>query len=140
MTTSRRAFIQIVPAAGIAVLAGCGKSEPQAPAATPAPVAAPTPAPAPAATAATPAPVAAATPAGSLPMLDEKDPTAVGLGYVADAGRVDKARYASFVAGSACASCQLYQGAAGAESGPCSLFSGKAVAAKGWCSAYVKKA
>lgn len=136
MTTSRRAFIQIVPAAGIAMLAGCGKSEPPAPAATPAPA----PAPAPAATAATPAPVAAAAPAGSLPMLDEKDPTAVGLGYVADAGRVDKARYASFVAGSACASCQLYQGAAGAESGPCSLFSGKAVAAKGWCSAYVKKA
>jgi hypothetical protein len=136
--TSRRKFIQIVPVAslsvagvsivGTALLTGCGKADAPAPAAAPAP--APTPAPAP----------APAAPAASLPMLDEKDPTAVGLGYVADAAQVDKAKYASFVAGSACSSCQLYQGAAGAESGPCSLYPGKAVAAKAWCSAYVKKA
>jgi hypothetical protein len=74
------------------------------------------------------------------PMLDEKDPQAVGLGYVADAAHANKAKYASYTAGQACSGCQLYQGKAGSATGPCPLFAGKQVAAKGWCSAYVKKA
>jgi hypothetical protein len=74
------------------------------------------------------------------PALDEKDPQAVALGYVADASRANKAKYPNFAAGQMCSTCQLYQGKAGAAMGPCPIYSGKQVAAKGWCSAYVKKA
>lgn len=81
-----------------------------------------------------------AGPAWSQAQVDEKDPTAVSLGYVADAAKVDKAKQTKFVAGSNCGNCQLYQGKAGTASGPCPIFAGKAVSAKGWCTAYVKKA
>lgn len=141
---TRRQFIRIVPAAaGLSVLAACGQKE----AAAPAPVAAaPTPpaaAPAPAApAAATPAPApeakAAAAPAGG--MVDEKDPQAVSLGYVADATKADKTKFATYQAGQACASCMLYQGAAGATAGGCGIFAGRQVPSTGWCSAYNKKA
>ncbi|RZL34059.1 MAG: iron permease [Rubrivivax sp.] len=73
------------------------------------------------------------------PMVDEKDPTAVSLGYVADAAKVDKAKFPKHVAGQACGNCALFQGKAGAASGPCPIFQGKQVSAKGWCSAYAKK-
>ncbi|GAP37196.1 high-potential iron-sulfur protein [Piscinibacter sakaiensis] len=73
-------------------------------------------------------------------MVDEKDPTAVSLGYVADATKADKAKYKQYAAGQACANCQLYQGAAGSAAGACAIYGGKQVSAKGWCSAYVKKA
>ncbi len=73
------------------------------------------------------------------PMVDEKDPTAVALGYVADATKANKAKYPTYAAGQTCGNCQLYQGKAGAPSGPCPLYAGKDVAAKGWCSAYAKK-
>lgn len=73
------------------------------------------------------------------PVLDEKDPQAVALGYVADAARANKAKYASFAAGQACVNCQFYQGKAGSATAPCPLYGGKQVAAKGWCSAYAKK-
>jgi hypothetical protein len=74
------------------------------------------------------------------PKVDEKDPQAVALGYVADAARVDKAKFAKYTPGQACASCQLYQGKATDPTAPCAIFAGKQVAGKGWCSAYVKKA
>jgi hypothetical protein len=80
-----------------------------------------------------------ASPAWSQALVDEKDATAAGLGYKADATKVDKAKFKSFVAGSNCGNCALYQGKAGAASGGCPLFAGKQVAAKGWCSAYAKK-
>ena len=99
--TSRRTFIQIVPLAGAALLAG--------------------------------RPAFAAD-------VDPKDPQAAALGYVTDATKVDKAKYAQYAAGQTCASCALYQGKAGDASGPCALFAGKSVPAKGWCSAYAKKA
>lgn len=73
-------------------------------------------------------------------LVDEKDPTASSLGYVADASKIDKAKQPKFVAGSLCSNCQLYQGKANAASGPCPIFAGKVVAAKGWCTAYAKKA
>ena len=73
-------------------------------------------------------------------MVDEKDPQAVALGYVADASKVDKAKYPKFATGQVCANCQLYQAEASLANGPCAIFAGKKVAAKGWCSAYVKKA
>jgi len=77
--------------------------------------------------------------AADAPMVDEKDPPAVALGYVSDAAKADKAKFASYAAGQNCGSCQLYQGKAD-PAGICPLFAGKRVAAKGWCSAFAKKA
>ena len=74
------------------------------------------------------------------PMVDEKDPQAAALGYVADAAKADKAKFKNFAAGQHCGSCQLFQGKAGAAAGPCPLFAGKSVATAGWCSAWAKKA
>lgn len=74
------------------------------------------------------------------PVLDEKDPQAVALGYVADASRANKAKYPNYAAGEMCSKCQLYQGKPGAAMGPCPIYGGKQVSAKGWCSAFVKKA
>jgi hypothetical protein len=78
--------------------------------------------------------------AAQAPVLDEKDPQATALGYVSDASRANKAKYASYAAGQMCSGCQLYQGKAGDAMGPCPIFANKQVAAKGWCSAFVKKA
>lgn len=72
-------------------------------------------------------------------MVAENDPQAVGVGYKADASKVDKAKFPKYAAGQNCAGCALYQGKAGAASGGCGLFPGKQVAAKGWCSAWAKK-
>ncbi|AJY42695.1 MULTISPECIES: high-potential iron-sulfur protein [Burkholderia] len=74
-----------------------------------------------------------------LPMLSETDPTAVALGYKADATKVDKAKFQKYVAGETCSGCMLYQGKKGSASGPCGAFPGKQVVAKGWCSAFTKK-
>jgi hypothetical protein len=79
-------------------------------------------------------------PAQAQPVVDEKDAQASALGYVADASKVDKAKFKQYVAGSQCGNCALYQGKAGAAGGACPLFPGKQVLAKGWCSAYAKKA
>jgi hypothetical protein len=73
--------------------------------------------------------------------LDEKDPTAAALGYVADSAKADKKKYPKHDAATqTCANCQLFQGKAGAAEGGCPLFPGKTVAAKGWCASWVKKA
>jgi hypothetical protein len=73
-------------------------------------------------------------------MLAETDPQAVGLGYKADATKVDKAKQTKYADGQACSNCALFQGASGAAAGGCPLFAGKQVSAKAWCSAYAKKA
>ena len=101
--TSRRRFIQIVPVAGVSLLAARGA-------------------------------------VAQAPMLNEKDPQAVALGYVADATKADKAKYKNYAAGQLCLNCALYQGKATDAAGGCPLFAGKQVAGKGWCSAYAKKA
>lgn len=72
--------------------------------------------------------------------VDEKDPTAVALGYKHDATLVDKTKQAKYAAGEHCGNCQLFQGKAGEAWGPCPIFGGKLVSEKGWCSAYTKKA
>lgn len=135
---TRRRFIEIMPVAGVALFAACSpKSEPPpaAPATTPPapPATAPGPTPAPAS-----APASAAT--GSLPMLDEKEPAAVALGYVEDAARADKVKFKNYVAGSQCSGCGNYLGQSGDPAGACKIFPGKNVVAKGWCSAWIKKA
>ena len=73
-------------------------------------------------------------------LLDEKDPQAAALGYVADATKVDKTKYPKYAAGQVCANCSLYQGKPTDASAPCTLFAGKLVAGPGWCSAWIKKA
>lgn len=148
-TSSRRRFVTLVPIAGFAMLVAC--SEKPAPEPAPAPVTPPPPAPEPAsAPAPAPAepvsePAAAATPAApatsaKLPLVEPGSPQAQALGYVSDATQVDKAKYKTYVAGSHCANCALFQGQASDTEGGCPLFPGKHVAAKGWCSAWAKKA
>ena len=83
--------------------------------------------------------VPAARAQAQAPMVDEKDPQAAALGYVADAKRVDKAKFPKYAPPQRCAVCQLYQAPASAATGPCTLFAGKHVAGPGWCSAYVPK-
>ena len=83
---------------------------------------------------------ALATRAQAQALVDEKDPQAVALGYVADAKRVDVKKYPKFVAGQNCANCALYQGKATDKAAGCPLFAGKQVAGPGWCSAWAKKA
>lgn len=81
----------------------------------------------------------AASHASAQVMLDEKDPQAIGLSYVADGTKVDKAKNPKFAVGNNCANCALFQAKAGAAVGGCPLFGAKQVAAAGWCSAWVKK-
>ncbi len=71
--------------------------------------------------------------------LDEKDPQAVSLGYVAEASKTDTKKFPKYASGQNCASCALYQGKAGDAAGGCPLFGTRQVAAKGWCSAWAKK-
>ena len=82
---------------------------------------------------------AMASTAAQAAMVDEKDPQAVGLGYQADATKVDKAKAPKYAAGQNCSNCALYQGGSAAAGG-CPIFAGKQVSGKGWCSAYAKKA
>ena len=72
-------------------------------------------------------------------MVDEKDPTAVALGYVADATKANKTKYPQYKAGAKCGNCKLFQGTPTAAAGPCPLFAGKQVATAGWCSAHADK-
>ena len=72
--------------------------------------------------------------------LDEKDPQAVALGYVADSSKADKKKYPKHTADQNCHNCTLFQGKATDAAGGCALFAGKQVAGEGWCSAWVKKA
>lgn len=139
MSPSRRRFIEAIPLAGAAAwLAACSD---QAPAPAPAPAPTPAAAPAPAAPADT-APASPATPpaaAATASLVEENDPTALALGYVAVASRADTSRFKSYAAGQACSNCALFGGKAGDASGACPLFAGRLVAAPGWCSGYVKK-
>lgn len=76
----------------------------------------------------------------SAPKLDDKDPTAVALGYNPDSTKVDKAKYPKHTPDQKCVGCQLYAGKPKDPMGPCPIFAGKQVTATGWCSAFVKKA
>ena len=82
---------------------------------------------------------ALALPVRAQAKLDEKDPQAAGLGYVADATKTDIKKYPKYAAGQVCTNCALYQGKASDAWGGCPLLAGKQVAGKGWCSAWAKK-
>lgn len=146
--TTRRQFIKIVPLAGAAFVVGCSDKAAEAPkvvAAAPAPVVAPVAAPVANEPAVTPAPAASTVPpsaanTSTMALVDEKDPTAVALGYVSNATKADTTKYKTYAAGQHCGACQLFQGQANAAIGPCTLFAGKQVNGQGWCSAFAKKA
>ncbi len=69
--------------------------------------------------------------AAQAPLLDVASPQAAAVKYVEDARRAEGA-----AAGSSCANCALYQGAAGSKQGPCQLFPGRDVKASGWCTSW----
>jgi hypothetical protein len=73
-------------------------------------------------------------------LVPESDPTAVALGYRADATTVDRNKFAQYAPGQQCSECALFQGDRSASNGPCAVFGGKLVSTKGWCSSFVKKA
>jgi hypothetical protein len=77
--------------------------------------------------------------AAPLPHVDEKSPTAHGLGYVADGSRIDPKAEPTFKAGSRCSNCLQLQGKAGDAWRPCTLFPGQLVSAAGWCRVWVPK-
>jgi High potential iron-sulfur protein len=79
--------------------------------------------------------VSAAQPARA----DEKDPTAVALGYKHDASTVDVKKFPQFVKGNICANCVLYVGKPTDPWAACGALAGKLVNAKGWCMAFVKR-
>jgi hypothetical protein len=71
--------------------------------------------------------------------VDERDPAAVGLGYVANRATVNKAKYRNFNPNQACGNCALFQGKPNDAMGGCPLFAGRAVASQGWCSAWAPR-
>jgi hypothetical protein len=77
--------------------------------------------------------------AADLPPLDQKDPAAVTLGFVADASTVDAAANATYARGQNCANCEQFQGKPSDLRGGCVLFPGKSVPAAGWCKVWRKK-
>ena len=86
-------------------------------------------------------PVLAAAPAPSAPAkLDEKDPQAAALGYVADTTKADNKKFANHRNEQKCSNCQLFLGKAGEAQGACPIFAGRQVAANGWCLSWMKKA
>ncbi len=76
------------------------------------------------------------TPGAEPEKLDVKDPAAVALGYVENAGQVDPKKYPTFVQGSTCDNCLQLQGKPGNNYRPCSIFNGKLVSVGGWCSGW----
>ena len=72
--------------------------------------------------------------------VDEKDPQAVALGYVADTAKADIKKFPKHTKDQKCNNCALYQGKATDAAGGCPLFGAKLVAGPGWCSAWAKKA
>ena len=71
--------------------------------------------------------------------VDEKDPQAVALGYVADTTKADTKKFPKHANDQKCSNCALYQGKPTDPQGGCPLFGAKQVAGPGWCSAWAKK-
>ena len=67
------------------------------------------------------------------PHLDVKEPAALAVNYVEDAGQIDVKRNPTYSPGSTCENCLQLQGSAGASYRPCTLFPGKLVSVSGWC-------
>lgn len=72
--------------------------------------------------------------------VDEKDPQAVGLGYVHDTTKADAKKFPKHANDQKCSNCALFQGKAADAWAGCPLFGTKQVSGNGWCSAWAKKA
>lgn len=91
----------------------------------------------------------AAAQANPTKALEESDPMAAGLGYRADASKVDTAKYPKRSgpegAKQLCSNCQFYQvGGLKAEGkdgewGKCIIFANGLVSANGWCNSWAPK-
>ena len=77
--------------------------------------------------------------AAAPPALDPKDPTALALGFVTDASKVDAAANPTFKPTQKCGSCLQYQGKATDATAACTIFAGKGVPAGGWCKVWAQK-
>ena len=71
--------------------------------------------------------------------VDEKDPQAAALGYVADTAKADGKKFPKHTKDQKCNNCALFQGKATDAAGGCPLFGVKHVVPNGWCSAWAKK-
>jgi hypothetical protein len=71
--------------------------------------------------------------------LEESDPRAAAVGYVADAARVDAKKFPKYVAGSVCTGCEFYLAKPSEPWGPCTIFPRKLVAGRGWCDAFATR-
>ncbi|MET3179243.1 high-potential iron-sulfur protein [Variovorax sp. NFACC27] len=83
--------------------------------------------------------VACASSSFAQALLDEKDPQAAALGYVADSAKADARKYPKHDNAQLCNGCALWQSKPTEAQGNCALFAGKQVSAKGWCSAWARK-
>jgi hypothetical protein len=75
-------------------------------------------------------------------LVSETDPTAVALGYVEDATKVDPAKWPKKAGPGGdtqhCANCMLYS-EKGDGVGSCAIFPGKLVKGAGWCNSWTAK-
>lgn len=75
-------------------------------------------------------------------MLTVTDPTAVALGYVEDASKVDVVKWTKKAGpggeNQSCVTCALYSDK-GDGAGSCAIFPGKLVKGAGWCSGWTGK-
>jgi hypothetical protein len=83
--------------------------------------------------------IGSAADAAALTPLDPNDPTAKGLGFVADASKVSASDNPTFKAGQKCSTCAQFQGKAGDATGGCNIFVGHSVPAGGWCKVWAQK-
>jgi hypothetical protein len=77
--------------------------------------------------------------AAGLPPLDPKDPTAVALGFVTDATKVDAKANPTYKPTQKCSNCAQFQGKAGEATAACNIFAGKSVPSGGWCKVWAQK-
>lgn len=87
----------------------------------------------------------AAPAAAKLEMAKESDPTAVALGYIEDASKVDTKKWPKRAGAEGakqfCYNCQFYKDKCAdpkaTAASPCSILANKGVTAKGWCNSWV---
>ena len=81
------------------------------------------------------APQRAESAAPARALLDEAEPAAVAIGYVANARNVDVKKFPAYRRGQSCTTCTLLEFGTGVQRG-CTLVPGRLVMAGGWCKAW----
>jgi hypothetical protein len=77
--------------------------------------------------------------AAGLAPLDPKDPTALALGFVTDASKVDAKANPTYKPNQKCSTCAQYQGKPTDPTAGCNIFAGKSVPAGGWCKVWAQR-